>query len=439
MFGRTFHSRTQQLIDRARRSGTARDGEIFFELSEFGEHSVQYRSSRRLSDRFLEHRSDGFLEGISTRSDDSGADPITIDGFTDDPPLIPSLAAGVELQHVGAADTCLPSRREAAALLTELVHDWRLERARSVTVTLRTKLRRTLVLRSDRCIQSLLPFAALRVDVELEDRSTGTAVGDALDAQHNLDIMLMTHVAKRAWDVAEHRSRSGSPASGDVPVVLLGGWSGIWLHEALGHMLEADTFNAGPFGSVLGKRIAPEFINVIDSPGRSGFDDEGTPAKGTSLIEDGMLISVLTDRRQAFELGLPATGNGRRQDYRHAPMPRQWGVRLRDGESMDADLIAGIDTGVAVVSARSARVHPDGSFVIDGAAGFEVERGCMTRPIAGFSIEGDSRQSLSEIELVGGTSTDAQQSAQCHKRGQDVEVRIGSPGIRVRRLAVRPE
>lgn len=221
-----------------------------------------------------------------------------------------------------------------------------------------------------------------------------------------------------------------------MPVLLLDRSSGMWVHETIGHMLEADAFSAGPFAETMGSEIAPAFVNVVDDPAGIGSDDEGTPAHRTMLIRNGILTGALTDRVSADRYGLPRTGNGRRQDYRCMPQPRQWGARMLRGEASSADLLAGVSSGIAVVHARRAGVLPNGSFSLGDATGFLIEHGRLSKPLAGFSVEGDAWQSLHNIELVG-SEVAAAVPASCVKHDQAVDVHIGSPGIRFRRLAVR--
>ena len=437
MTGRTFAQKSLDLVEGAARDGDSNVSELFYELTEYGGYSIRHQTSGRPSERRQTRHTKGRLEGAAIRS--AGDNAFTsIDGFPADVPL-PALRTDAEIITDGHVDAALPERQEVRALLDEIVHNAVHERTRTLSAHLQFRLRRTVTIRDNRCISRIQPRATLRVDHELRDRSTGTAVGDVFDAKYHLDMEAAALVTRRAEVAAAHRSQSAPPPEGNLPVVLLGGWSGMWLHEAVGHMLESDTFYEGPFAKRMGKRVAPDFITIVDEPDTVRFDDEGTPAGNRILIENGLLNGVMTDLDQSHRRGLPATGNGRRQDYRYPPLSRQWGVQLRAGNATDQELVHGIATGVAVVSARHANVGPDGSFVIEDAVGFRIDSGHVTEPISGFGVQGDAFGSLSRIELIGKEAIEAQRSARCLKRGQTVDVQIGSPGIRFGSLTVRKD
>src|SRR3546814_524182 len=146
--------------------------------------------------------------------------------------------------------------------------------------------------------------------------------------------------------------------AGEMQVVLGSGWPGILLHEAIGHGLEGD-FNrkrTSAFAGLMGQRVAAPGVTVIDDgtmPDRRGsltIDDEGTPTSATTLIEDGILTGYMQDRMNARLMGMQPSGNGRRQSYAHAPMPRMTNTYMLGGDRTPAEIIASVDKGIYAVN-----------------------------------------------------------------------------------------
>ena len=186
--------------------------------------------------------------------------------------------------------------------------------------------------------------------------------------------------------------------AGEMEVVLGPGWPGILLHEAIGHGLEGD-FNrkkTSAFSGLLGKRIAAPGVTVVDDgtlPDRRGsltVDDEGTPTSRTVLIEDGVLVGFMQDRLNARLMGMRATGNGRRQSYAHAPMPRMTNTVMLAGPHAPDDMIRSVKRGLYAVNFGGGQVDiTSGKFVFSASEAYLIEDGKVTAPVKGATLIGN--------------------------------------------------
>jgi TldD protein len=260
--------------------------------------------------------------------------------------------------------------------------------------------------------------------------------------------------------VAEHRWRAGvdealrqalvnldaRPApAGEMQIVLGSGWPGILLHEAIGHGLEGD-FNrkkTSAFSGLLGKRIAAPGVTVVDDgtlPDRRGsltVDDEGTPTNRTTLIEDGILTCFLQDRLNARLMGVPATGNGRRQSFAHAPMPRMTNTVMLNGSSSKDEMIGSVKKGLYAVNFGGGSVDiTSGKFVFSASEAYLIEDGRVTAPVKGATLIGNGADALTRIEMVGCDMALDPGIGTCGKNGQGVPVGVGQPTLKMSGLTV---
>jgi TldD protein len=172
--------------------------------------------------------------------------------------------------------------------------------------------------------------------------------------------------------------------AGEMQVVLGAGWPGILLHEAIGHGLDGD-FNrkqTSAFAGLMGARIASKGVTIVDDgtlPDRRGsltIDDEGTPTSRTTLIEDGILTGFIQDRQNARLMNMRATGNGRRQSYAHAPMPRMTNTLMLGGEGTKDDMIRSVKRGLYAVNFGGGQVDiTSGKFVFSASEAYLIEDG----------------------------------------------------------------
>jgi TldD protein len=233
--------------------------------------------------------------------------------------------------------------------------------------------------------------------------------------------------------------------AGVMPVVLGGGWPGILLHEAIGHGLEAD-FNrkkTSAFSQLLGKRVASDVCTIVDDgtlPGRRGslnMDDEGTPTGRTVLIERGILRGYITDKLNARLMGIPVTGNGRRESYQSVVLPRMTNTFMLAGASDPEEIIRSVDRGLYAVSFGGGQVDiTNGKFVFSASEAYLIEGGKVTRPVKGATLIGSGPEILTKVSMVGHDLKLDEGIGTCGKDGQSVPVGVGLPTIRIDEITV---
>jgi TldD protein len=233
--------------------------------------------------------------------------------------------------------------------------------------------------------------------------------------------------------------------AGEMPVVLGSGWPGILLHEAIGHGLEGD-FNrkkTSAFAGLLGQRIASPGVTVVDDgtmPDRRGsltVDDEGTPTSRTVLIEDGILREFLQDRLNARLMGMRATGNGRRQSFAHAPMPRMTNTVMLGGGHTPEEMIRSVRRGLYAVNFGGGQVDiTSGKFVFSASEAYLIENGRVTAPVKGATLIGNGPDALTRVEMVGDDMALDAGIGTCGKNGQGVPVGVGQPTLKLSGLTV---
>jgi TldD protein len=233
--------------------------------------------------------------------------------------------------------------------------------------------------------------------------------------------------------------------AGVMPVVLAGGWPGILLHEAIGHGLEAD-FNrkkTSAFSNLIGKRVASDVCTIVDDgtlPSRRGslnVDDEGTPTSRTVLIERGILRGYLTDRHNATLMGIPLTGNGRRESFQSVPLPRMTNTFMLAGESDPDDIIRSVKKGLYAVSFGGGQVDiTNGKFVFSASEAYLIEDGKVTRPVKGATLIGNGPEILTKVSMAGHDLKLDEGIGTCGKDGQSVPVGVGLPTIRIDEITV---
>ena len=233
--------------------------------------------------------------------------------------------------------------------------------------------------------------------------------------------------------------------AGVMPVVLAGGWPGILLHEAIGHGLEAD-FNrrkTSAFTDLMGRKVASELCTIVDDgtlPLRRGslnMDDEGTPTTRTVLIEQGVLRAYITDKLNARLMGIPLTGNGRREDFQSVTLPRMTNTFMLAGQSAPEDVIRSVGRGLYAVSFGGGQVDiTNGKFVFSASEAYLIENGRVTRPVKGATLIGDGPEILKKVSMVGHDLKLDEGIGTCGKDGQSVPVGVGLPTIRVDEITV---
>lgn len=233
--------------------------------------------------------------------------------------------------------------------------------------------------------------------------------------------------------------------AGEMPVVLGAGWPGILLHEAVGHGLEGDFNRKGvsAFSGLIGERVAAPGVTVVDDgtlPERRGslaIDDEGTPTQRNVLIEDGILVGYMFDRQNARLMKMRPTGNGRRQSYAHAPMPRMTNTMMLAGEATREEMIRSVRRGLYAVSFGGGQVDiTSGKFVFSASEAYLIEEGRITAPLKGVMLIGNGPEALKRVEMVGNDFALDPGIGTCGKNGQGVPVGVGQPSLKLSALTV---
>ncbi len=231
--------------------------------------------------------------------------------------------------------------------------------------------------------------------------------------------------------------------SGRMPIVVGNAFGGVLLHEAVGHGLEADVIqkDASVYAGKLGERVAPEFVTAYDDGSRTGawgsdgIDDEGTPTRRTTIIEEGRLTSYLYDSTRARRDGVAATGNGRRESFRHLPIPRMTNTFFAPGDATPEELISDTARGLYAVSFGGGQVDPaSGDFVFGISEGFLIEEGRVTSPVRGATVIGNGLEALLAIDGIAGDLDIG--TGYCGKSGQRVPAGVGQPHVRLQSLTV---
>jgi TldD protein len=251
--------------------------------------------------------------------------------------------------------------------------------------------------------------------------------------------------SRAAADQALRNLRAVDAPAGAMTVVLGPGWPGVLLHEAIGHGLEGD-FNrkkTSAFSELLGKPVASPLCTVVDDGtianrrGSLNVDDEGTPTSRTVLIEKGILRGYLQDRLNARLMGMPLTGNGRRESFAHIPMPRMTNTFMLAGESTPDEIIRSVDRGLYAAYFGGGQVDiTNGKFVFSASEAYLIEDGQITQPVKGATLIGNGPDVLKRISMVGNDLQLDEGIGTCGKDGQSVPVGVGLPTVRIDGLTV---
>ncbi len=233
--------------------------------------------------------------------------------------------------------------------------------------------------------------------------------------------------------------------AGETTVLLGPGWPGILLHEAIGHGLEGDFNRKGTsaFSGRIGERVAAAGVTVVDDgsiPDRRGslsIDDEGTPTSETVLIDDGILRGYMQDRLNARLMGVPATGNGRRESYAHAPMPRMTNTFMKNGRDDPEELLSRVKKGIFAKSFGGGQVDiVSGKFVFSCTEAYLIEDGKLGAPIKGATLIGDGPSVLTKVTGIGNDFALDEGVGICGKGGQSVPAGVGQPTLLIDGLTV---
>lgn len=233
--------------------------------------------------------------------------------------------------------------------------------------------------------------------------------------------------------------------AGNMPVILGSGWPGVLLHEAIGHGLEGDFNRKGTsvFSNRVGEQIASEKCTIVDNGtlanrrGSLTIDDEGTPSKSNTLIENGILKGYLFDKLNARLMGQNSTGNARRESYAHIPMPRMTNTYMLNGKDKLEDMISSVDDGIYAVNFDGGQVDiTSGKFVFSANEAYLIKKGKIQEPIKGATLIGSGDEVLKNISMVSNDLRLDSGVGICGKNGQSVPVGVGQPSLKIEGLTV---
>jgi len=253
----------------------------------------------------------------------------------------------------------------------------------------------------------------------------------------------------RAIDIALAQAltnlESVAAPAGEMQVVLGPGWPGVLLHEAIGHGLEGDFNRKGTsaFSGRIGERVAAPGVTVVDDGamnqrrGSLTIDDEGTPTRRTTLIEDGILKGYLQDRLNARLMGMEPTGNGRRESFAHAPMPRMTNTFMLAGKDEPDALIGRVKDGIFAKSFGGGQVDiTSGKFVFSCTEAYRIRGGKIAEPLKGATLIGDGPTVLTRVKGIGNDLALDEGIGICGKGGQSVPAGVGQPTLLIDGLTV---
>jgi TldD protein len=250
---------------------------------------------------------------------------------------------------------------------------------------------------------------------------------------------------RRAAEIARHQMEGREAPAGDFPLVLGPGYSGVLLHEAVGHGLEADRTTSGlsVYSNMIGEMIASPLCTVYDDGrhpylnGTINFDDEGVSSATNALIEKGRLVGYMHSRETAARMGVAPTGNGRRQSFNFLPLPRMTNTYLAAGPDAPEDLIRSVSYGIYAsnFSGGTANVY-NGDFVFFPTEAFLIESGKITAPLSNIVLAGNGPEMLKRVRGVGSDLEISDDLWTCGKDGQLVPVTVGTPTVKVDSVTV---
>ncbi len=297
--------------------------------------------------------------------------------------------------------------------------------------------------------QDVRPLVRLNVSIVAEHNGRRETGSFGIGGRRLYDDLFEPETWNRAIDSALAQAlvnlESVAAPAGEMTVLLGPGWPGVLLHEAVGHGLEGDFNRKGTsaFSGRIGERVAAPGVTVVDDgsiAGRRGslsIDDEGTPTEETVLIEDGVLKGYIHDRMSARLMGFAPTGNGRRESYAHAPMPRMTNTFMRGGRDDPAELLARVKNGIFAKAFGGGQVDiVSGKFVFSCTEAYLIENGKLGAPIKGATLIGDGPSVLTRVTGIGDDMALDEGVGVCGKAGQSVPAGVGQPTLLVEGLTV---
>jgi TldD protein len=301
---------------------------------------------------------------------------------------------------------------------------------------------------SGRLVEDLMPMTSLWLNCVAEQGGKRETNGYNVAGRNGLDFYSEERLARVVREAVARTTIlfEATPApAGEMPIVMAAGSSGILLHEAIGHGMEADfnRKNTSIFADKIGKSVAKPFVNIVDdgsvehARGAIDVDDEGNVAGKTMLVENGVLTTYLHDSISAKHYKTKPTGNGRRESYRFPPMPRMRATYMQPGPHKKDEILASVKKGIYCTNFSNGQVKIGaGDFTFYVKNGYLIEDGKLTRPIKDVNIIGNGPKVLEKIDMVGDDLQLDEGGWTCGKDGQSVPVSQGLPTTRVSSITV---
>ena len=306
-----------------------------------------------------------------------------------------------------------------------------------------------LVARSDGGMAAdVRPLVRVSITVIMQEhgrREQGSSGGGGrFDYAYFSDAVLKDYADRAVHQASVNLAAKPAPA-GEMTVVLGPGWPGILLHEAVGHGLEGDFNRKGSstFAGRIGQRVAAKGVTVVDDGtiadrrGSLSIDDEGNPTQRTVLIEDGILVGYLQDTLNARLMGVPVTGNGRRESFAHLPLPRMTNTTMLNGDRDPQEIIKSVKKGLYAANFGGGQVDiTSGKFVFSTAEAYLIENGKITTPVKGATLIGSGPEAMMRVSMIGNDMALDSGVGTCGKEGQSVPVGVGQPSMKITGLTV---
>ena len=293
------------------------------------------------------------------------------------------------------------------------------------------------------------PLVRVNVSVILEDGGRREQGYVGMGGRYTMAELLanpdVRDLPRQAVHAASVNLEAVPTPAGTMTVVLAGGWPGVMLHEAVGHPLEGDFNRKGTsaFSGRMGEKVASALCTVVDDGtlarrrGSLNIDDEGTPTRCTTLIENGVLKGYMQDRLNARLMGMAPTGNGRRESFAHATLPRMTNTYMLAGPHDPEEIIRSVKKGLYAVNFGGGQVDTtSGKFVFSTSEAYLIEDGRVTRPVKGASLIGSGPEVLQRVSMLGNDLKLDAGVGNCGKEGQTIPVGVGQPTMKVEGLTV---
>jgi TldD protein len=298
-------------------------------------------------------------------------------------------------------------------------------------------------------VADIRPLVRLNVSVIVEKDGRMETGGHGIGGRTSYEPYVEPGEWKAAIDEALRQAlvnlESVPAPAGEMAVVLGPGWPGVLLHEAIGHGLEGDFNRKGTsaFSELMGKRVASKGVTIVDDGvindrrGSLSIDDEGTPTQNTTLIEDGILTGYMQDRMNANLMDMAPTGNGRRQSYAHAPIPRMTNTYMLNGDTEPEEILSSVKDGIYAVNFGGGQVDiTSGKFVFSCTEAYKIENGKIGAPVKGATLIGSGPDILTRVSMVGNDLELDPGIGTCGKDGQGVPVGVGQPSLKIDAITV---